>query len=197
MPHRPARRRRSLEAPAFCSWSRVSPSPRPVFVLASLALAFGGCSLGPRYQTVARFIPPADTACVARFDEAAARCRADCATRYQQCRAGLAEEAKARHHAALRDYEVRLAAHRAELARYRLDLWLWSTQPSHWPGPWLPPPPPPPPPPPMPRLDAEWDRLAQSRCGQDCGCASAFEGCFLACGGRIEHEKRCVAGCGG
>jgi hypothetical protein len=33
------------------------------------------------------------------------------------------------------------------------------------------------------------------KCDPGCGCQAAYDGCFVACGGKRIPEQRCVANC--
>ncbi|MEJ5209864.1 MAG: hypothetical protein WHV61_00335 [Burkholderiales bacterium] len=169
-------------------------------LMAILWLALlAACATPPRHQTVKEYVaPPGAQACV---DDCARRrdtCEADCAQRYQACRDALLPEVRARYAQRLEAYQNALAAYRWELERYRMELMLgWGYWPPYW-GWWGGVPPfPPPPPPAAPTLEQELERLSRERCDHDCGCETAYDACFKACGGSIRHETRCVAGCGG
>lgn len=167
-------------------------------VLALTALV-AGCAVAPRYQTVKRYVPPESVAAQPCLDKCAAameHCQRDCETRHQSCAKSVLPDAQARYADQLRQYEAALAQYRWELDRYRMDLMMgWGWGDPYW-GMWgWYPAFPPPAPPRAPSLEREVARLTQQRCDQDCGCQSAYDSCFLACGGSIQHETQCIANC--
>lgn len=169
------------------------------FLAVLLLVALVGCAGAPRHQTVKRYVAPALSgahSCIEQCGKARRVCEEECARRAAACREALLPEAKDRHARQLAEYAAALEDYRWELARYRLDLFFgWGTP--HWPGwAWYPPFPPPPPPRP-PSLETVLERLASERCNRDCGCESAYDACFVGCGGEIRHEIECVANCGG
>lgn len=168
----------------------------------ALAAALAGCAMGPRYQTVKHYVAPsapAAQACLSQCTGTLERCQQDCRQRYQACAQAVLPDAQARYAASLHQYEAALNQYRWELERYRMDLMLgWGWGDPYW-GPWgwggWYPTFPPPPPPVAPSLDREIARLTAERCDRDCGCQSAYDSCFLGCGGEIRHETECVANC--
>ncbi len=167
-------------------------------VIALFPLVLSACA-SPRYQSVKRYEPPAGAqACLSECDGRAHACRSVCQARYQQCVQDTGPEVRARYEQAIAQYEAALAAYRWELDRYRMDLMLgWGYGYGHpdwgaW-G-WFPMYPPPRPPRP-PNPDREAAAVIAARCDRDCGCEATYDGCFLACGGRIVHETVCVAHC--
>jgi hypothetical protein len=162
------------------------------------------CAAPSRYQSVKRYAPPQDAAapaCLAQCTTVIRTCQHECADGYQACINGVGPEANSRYAAAQRQYEAALNAYRAELDRYRLDLMFgWGSAPYWGYGPywggwaWYPPFPPPAPPP-APSVEQETARLIAERCDRDCGCQTAYDACFLGCGGTIQHETACVANC--
>lgn len=161
-----------------------------------LATVLAGCAVGPRYQTVKRYVePPGVRACVEGCERQRQACGDACARRYQACREQVLPEARERHAERMKQYEAALEAYRLQLERYRLELMLGWGHPywSLWGG--YPPPPPPPAPVP-PKLETEVEKLSRERCDRDCGCESAYDACFIACGGEIRFEERCIAHCG-
>jgi len=169
---------------------------------AALFMLVAGCTAGPRYQTVKRHVPPEGAtaqACLTQCAAATEHCKRDCEARYQACAKSVLPDAQARYGDLLRQYDAALAQYRWELDRYRMDLMMgWGWGDPYW-GPWggtgWYPAFPPPLPPAAPSLDREIARFTAERCDRDCGCQSAYDSCFLACGGRIEHESRCIANC--
>jgi hypothetical protein len=174
-----------------------------VFV-AALLLGLAACA-SPRYQTVVHHEPPADAqgqSCVVACAQAQADCRAQCQAAWQACTARVEPQVEERYAQALRDYELELRRYHHDLSRYEWDLWLgWS----HWHGglwysPW-----PygfwpefayrPLPPAGVPTRESVRSALHKAACQEDCGCESRYDGCFTACGGKLVHEKRCVANC--
>jgi hypothetical protein len=90
-----------------------------------------------------------------------------------------------------------LEHYRWDMANYELHLWFnwnWSHS-AFWYAPWpypysfLPPPPRP------PSREADLNHFRQEKCGGDCGCQAPYDACFLACGGKIISEQRCVKNC--
>lgn len=176
----------------------VSGRLRSLAAVGVLAVLVAACAAAPRYQTVKRHVPPEGAtaqACLGKCAAAMEGCKRECEVRHQSCAKSVLPDAQARYEASLRQYEAALAEYRWELERYRLDLMLgWGYDP-YW-GMWgWYPPFPPSPPPTAPRLEREIARLTSERCDRDCGCQSAYDNCFLACGGTIQHENRCIANC--
>ena len=180
---------------------------RMTWLIAALVFAalMAGCATAPRYQTVKRYVPPGGAsaqACLNQCSAAMERCRHDCEGRYQACAKGVLPDAQARYGELLHQYDSALARYRGELERYRMDLmlgWGWGDpywRPWGWGAGWYPAFPPPLPPA-APSLDREIARLTHERCDQDCGCQSAYDSCFLGCGGVIQHETQCIANCPG
>lgn len=163
-----------------------------------LAALLAGCAAMPRYQTVTRHVPPQGTvaqACLGQCAAAMEGCQRDCEARRQSCAKSVLPDAQARHAEALRQYEAALVGYRWELERYRLDLMLgWGHDPFWGAWGWFPPFPPSPPPA-APSLEQITARLISQRCDRDCGCQSAYDTCFLACGGTIQQESQCIANC--
>lgn len=163
-----------------------------------LVVLVAGCAASPRYQTVKRYVPPESAAaqvCLGKCAAAMEDCKRDCEARYRSCAKSVLPDAQARYTDLLRQHEAALAEYRWELERYRLELMLgWGYDP-YW-GVWgWYPPFPPSPPPVAPSLERETARLTRERCERDCGCESGYDGCFLACGGAIQHENQCIANC--
>ncbi|MEO1766301.1 hypothetical protein [Thiobacter aerophilum] len=195
----PNGRRARTGDPAFflAAIQAVLMAGKTISVLATLWLA--ACAAMPRHQTVKAYLaPPAVQSCVEGCARERERCQKDCGERFQRCRQSLLPEAQARHQQRLKEYESALAQYRWELERYRLELMLgWGGCHPYWGG-WLSWPPfPPGPPPSAPTLEKEIERLSRERCDRDCGCETAYDVCFQACGGSIRYENRCVAGCAG
>lgn len=172
--------------------------PAALLLLAVLA---AGCAAVPRYQTVKRYVPPEGATAQVCLDKCSARmdhCKQDCEGRYQSCAKSVLPDAQARYGDLLRQYDAALAQYRWELDRYRMDLmmgWGWGWGDPYW-GMWgWYPAFPPPLPPVAPSLDREVARLTAERCDRDCGCQSAYDSCFLGCGGAIQHETQCIANC--
>jgi hypothetical protein len=158
-----------------------------------------GCALGPRYQTVKRYVSPEGVAarpCLDKCTTAMEHCKKECEARHQACAKSVLPDAQARYAARLQQYEAALVQYRWELDRYRMDLMLgWGYGYPYWDAWGWYPPFPPPIPPVAPSLDREVAKLTQQRCDRDCGCQTNYDACFLGCGGTIQHETECFANC--
>lgn len=174
------------------------PLPLLRTLLVSLLAGLLGACATPRYQTLHRLEPPGDAAglaCVERCAQELTTCQAQCAQTYQTCVQSLEPVVQERYAQALEAYAQALDCYAAELRAYELQYWLsWRHGPwwyDPWPGPlWVPYPPPR-----KPSREAVREALVKERCGEDCGCLTRHEACFLACGGRKVSEERCVANC--
>jgi hypothetical protein len=164
----------------------------------ALAALMAACAASPRFQTVKRYVPAEGATaevCLEKCAAAMEPCQRDCEMRYQSCARSVLPDAQTRYADLLRQHEAALAQYRWELERYRLDMMMgWGYDPFWGVWGWYPPFPPPPPPS-VPSLEQETARLTSERCDRDCGCQSAYDSCFLACGGTIEHESQCIANC--
>jgi hypothetical protein len=172
-------------------------------------LMLGGCAT-PLYQTSYRYEPPSDpagVACVARCNETRADCAARCEAAFEACRQRIEPQVAARYDAALQRYADALDRYAAQLRHYELELWMnwasgpWGFGPGYygpwpygygWPGAY---PFAPPAPPVKPTREAIRAELEREQCRADCGCQSAYDDCFVACGGRRVVETRCIAHC--
>ncbi|MEW5770347.1 MAG: hypothetical protein AB1831_08270 [Pseudomonadota bacterium] len=165
-----------------------------LLLLAGLA----GCAT-PRYETVTLREAPggeAGQACVQACAERLEACKGDCALRYQDCLKRGEPEALEHYRKTLDRYAADLEDYQRDIARYRMQLWMnwgWGYAP-YWHDPWpfayyVPPPPRP------PARAAVVKRFLEQRCGGDCGCQAPYDTCFVACGGRITNQQRCVRNC--
>lgn len=180
----------------------MSPAPRAL-ILGIVAFCLAGCaSLTPRYQSVYRYEPPADSAglaCLEKCGQKMKVCQQRCSMDYQTCLAGIAPLVEGRYGEALERYAAELERYRWELDRYQMYLSMrWHD--SFWSGhgfyhPW---------PdlyffplaaPKIPSRDEEFDRLRKEKCEIECGCQSIYDTCFLACGGKRIPEVKCIANC--
>ncbi len=176
--------------------------------LAFLGLAvLGGCASQPQYITAYHYTSPtgaAGRACVERCAAQRSQCTAACEAKQQACVAALQPEVAQRYRAAIENYGSALQGYARSLEQYRTELWLNS--PGYygygpWPyygwggNPWGAVPYPPPPAPAKPERRAIENQLAKERCPAACGCAAAYDACFLACGGRRDVETRCIGNC--
>jgi hypothetical protein len=173
----------------------------PLFALA-LATLLGGCAT-PRYEIAYRLEPPEDAsgrACVSRCLDPLQACQDSCRGRYQACQREIEPLLNDAYAEALRRYAFDLDSYAASLQHYEMQLWLgwghagWWGYPG-WYGPGWFYPYPAPPPPPRPSRERVWDRLVAEKCDPGCGCQAAYDGCFVACGGKRIPEQRCVANC--
>lgn len=172
------------------------------FLALLLLLGLVGCA-APRYQTITHRDAPVGPAAQACLEGCAARldtCRRECADKYQACLKRVEPDADAHYRQALERYAAELERYRRQLADAQFHLWLgwhrgWG---GFWYDPWFDPWPYPatlPPPPPAPNRDAVLAAFRETKCGGDCGCQPPHDACFLACGGIIRSETRCVANC--
>lgn len=162
-----------------------------------------GCAT-PQYQTTVRLIPPDDAqgqACVQDCEVRKTACQSDCQVRYQACAARLAPQVEAHYVEALKQYELDLKRYAAALRHYEMQLhleWLRSFPYHHpfrwdpWPGHYFPPPYPEPE---MPTREGVRADLEKTNCQADCGCLSAYDACFVGCGGQRVSETVCVRNC--
>ena len=170
--------------------------------LALLAM-LTGCAT-PQYQTHVRLIPPADaqgSVCVQECDAQKNACQSDCQTRYQACMTDLEPQVEARYVEALKKYEIDLKRYAVDLRRYEMELRYESLYAYPYPYPygWGPWPrtyyPPPRPQPVMPTREGVRAQLEKTNCQADCGCLSAYDTCFVGCGGQRLSETLCVKNC--
>lgn len=175
--------------------------PRHIPCLAA-ALGVFGCA-SPRYETVVQREAPAGAsapACIESCERGLETCKLACAEKYQACLKAVEPEAEDHYRRTLDRYAEALEQRRRELAYQDFQLWTsfgWTHggRGAFWYDPF--------PytnsvPPPMPRAptrEEDLNRFREARCGGDCGCQSPYDACFLACGGKIISEQRCVANC--
>jgi hypothetical protein len=169
-----------------------------LFLLAAVA-GLAGCAT-PRYETVTRRETPVDAsaqACLRGCEASLNACRQTCADNYQACLRRVEPEAGEHYRQTLDRYAAELERHRRDIATHELHLWMnWSwNRGSFWYDPWPYPHAYPPPPPRPPSREADLNRFREEKCGGDCGCQPPDDACFVACGGRIISERRCVGHC--
>ena len=164
-----------------------------------LVLALAGCAT-PRYETVTLRQPPTDSAapaCLAACERNLEVCKHSCAEKFQACLNAVEPEAEAHYRQTLERYAEGLERNRRDLASYEFQLWSsfhWGRG-AYWYDPFPFHHPPPPLLPRVPSREEDLKRFRESRCGADCGCQSPYDACFVACGGRISGERRCVENC--
>ena len=175
--------------------------------LVAVAVLLAGCA-GPRYATEVRYLPPgseAGQACLKGCHVEMQACQADCQSRRQSCIANIEPTVDAAFDQALRQYEAERRVYMRERQFYQLDRTLsfgfyrhpfyygypdpfWYTD-RYFDDP--------PVPPAAPSRAAIRERLIDEQCRIDCGCQSAFDRCYLGCGGQIERRVVCIENCDG
>ncbi|MHB1292155.1 MAG: hypothetical protein ACYCY5_08180, partial [Sulfuricella sp.] len=175
-------------------------------ILGIVAVGLVGCaSPSPRYQSAYRYEPPADSAgqaCLSKCGQKMEACQQRCSADYQACLAGIEPLVEGRYGEALKRYAAELDRYRWELERYQLYPPLgwydpfWYGRGLHypyypWPGPFYFPPFAPI----KPSRDEVLDRLRKEKCEVECGCQPIYDTCFLACGGKLIPEVKCIADC--
>lgn len=177
----------------------------PLLILLAFVALIAGCAT-PRHETIQRLEAPADAegqACVGRCDLELTACRERCRAAWQACAEQVEPRVDERFSRALQAYSEDLRRYRRELDWYEWDMWFgwnhgpggfWaSSWPYHAPWPrarfWIEPPGEP------PTRESVRAGLLKESCQDDCGCQPRHEACFLACGGRVLRETRCVADC--
>ncbi len=173
------------------------------FAAAALLGTLLGCAT-PQYQTQVRFIPPADAQgrdCVQACEAQKNICQTSCQTRYQTCVKNLEPQLGARYAEALSQYGNELRRYATALRHYEMQLrfeWLDSYPFHHpygwypWPAPYLPPLYPEPV---MPTRESVRAQLEKSNCQSDCHCLTAYDTCFIGCGGQRLTETVCIQNC--
>lgn len=170
----------------------------------AVAILLAGCA-SPRYQTAYRYEAPSDAAgraCLARCEPQLAVCKADCKIHYDACVKRVEPEIAVRFDEALKQYDFEYRRYQQDLLNFNWHYSFGWGYYGHGHGygygmfyPWHDPffyQPSPPNPPSRERIHA---RVVQEKCSADCGCQSAYDGCFLSCGGKKIPETKCVANC--
>lgn len=174
-------------------------------ILGVVVIGLAGCaSPTPRYQSVYRYEPPADSAgraCLEKCGQKMGACQQRCTADYQACLAGIEPLVEGRYNEAIKRYAVELERYRWELERYQLYLSLsWHDPFWYDRGFYHPRPDPfyfPPVAPKAVSRDEEFARLRKEKCEVECGCQPIYDACFLACGGKRIPEVKCIADCPG
>ncbi|MFI9654018.1 hypothetical protein ABGV17_04705 [Guyparkeria sp. GHLCS8-2] len=181
----------------------------PILALLALAaaVALAGCA-GPRYATEVRYLPPTSQAglsCLQGCQTGMQACQADCQSRRQSCIAGIQPRVDAAFDQALRQYEAERRVYMRERQYYRLDRAMqfglyrdpfyygypasfWYTDRFYDD---------PPVPPRAPSRDEVRAAVIDRECNFDCGCQTAFDQCYIGCGGQVERRVVCVENCDG
>lgn len=157
----------------------------------------------PRYQTVYRYEAPADSsgrACVERCGPQLSSCQSHCQTQHAACIKSIEPEVESRYQDAMRSYAAAFEQYRRDMSYYQMHFSLgWGAYPG-WYGPWAYSPWPDPyfsaPSPPLkPTREQVQAYVEKQKCDVDCGCQSAYDSCFLGCGGKKIPETHCIAHC--
>lgn len=181
-------------------------SVRKIFLVSWLLIVAGlaGCAT-PQYQTVYRHEPPADSqglACLQGCEQKKETCQADCKARFQACQKDIEPQVEERYLQALKNYENDLRHYALAIRQYEIQQWLYWPHdywPHHrgyysypWPGPYFPPPYLAPV---MPTRESVKAALEKEKCQADCGCLSAYDTCYVSCGGKRIPETVCIKNC--
>jgi len=170
-----------------------------------IAASLAGCAT-PQYQTVYRYELPEDSkglACLQDCEQKKETCQSDCKARYQACQKDIEPLVEERYLQALKEYENDLRHYALALRQYEIQQWLYWPHdywPHHrgfyaypWPGPYFPPPYFSPV---MPTREGVKAALEKEKCQADCGCLSAYDTCYVGCGGKRIPETICINNCG-
>ncbi len=190
---------------SVCGGARLASRLLPLLVLAAVVV-LAGCA-SPRYATEVRYLPPsseAGQACLRGCHTDMQACQADCQSRRQSCIAGIEPEVDAAFEQALRQYEAERRAYMRERRYYQLDRVMsfglyrdpfyygysssfWLTDRYYHDDP--------PVPPEAPGREAIRAQVIDRECNVDCGCQTAFDQCYIGCGGQVERRVVCVENC--
>ncbi|MFO7808108.1 hypothetical protein [Guyparkeria sp.] len=171
------------------------------------AVALAGCA-GPRYATEVLYQPPTSQAglsCLPGCQTDMQACQADCQSRRQSCIAGIGPQVDAAFDQALRLYDAERRVYMRERQYYQLDRAMqfglyrdpfyygypasfWYTDRFYDDPPVSPRP---------PSRDEIRAAVIDRECNIDCGCQSAFDQCYIGCGGQVERRVVCVENCDG
>ena len=190
------------------------PATLRVFALLLGVVLLAGCAQSPVYDTYTRFTPPAGVdgkQCLQQCHEQLETCRKECAQAYQICAKEVEPEVQAAFRQALDDYEHQRKLYEQQRVDYERDrlfdrgmrggvyygpgmyagpfytsgFWLTDSIPIRAPI--------------APKAPSEAQirtQVTEQHCSQNCGCQSAYEQCFIDCGGEIERFPVCIAHCG-